>query len=155
MAVVILVHRRGEFVLSANDVKAAWACLCRTAPQMESGAVILGKRMSPDSDSDDSWYDPENDDMSVDEPQSEDSNGPESKLELDEELIVLGSDSETEPDEKKEEGTLKMSLADNGEKEMGENVSMIANALLESFAPPEEFNQLQVGLPARLLTYCG
>lgn len=156
-ALAILQHRRGGLVLSANDFKAAWAFLCRTAPQLESGAMILRERFSPDSDSDDSLYDPENDDMSVDEPQSEDPDGSESKVESDEELIVLGPDSETESDEEKESGTgvVEMSLVDNGEQEMADNVSLVANALLESFAPPEVFNQLQVRSPIRLLSSCG
>lgn len=155
MAVMILQHRTRirSFTLSANDVKAAWACLCRTAPQMESGALILRYRSSPDSDSEDSSYDPEkDDDMCVDPPEIGDAaDGTEFKLECDEELIVLGPDSETESDEDTEEGkrvAKKRSPGDNGDQEMAESdVSLVANALLESTAPPEVFNQLQVRLP--------
>lgn len=160
MAKTIALHRtrsmRGGSTLSANDVKAAWAFLCRTAPQMESAALMLRERSSPGSDSEDSWYDPEtDDDMCLDPPQIGDAEDePESELECDEDLIALGPDSETGSDEEHTEKgkrvAKKRSLGDNGEQEKGEvaenGVSMVANALLESTAPPEAFNQLQVRL---------
>ncbi|CAM9804586.1 unnamed protein product, partial [Pylaiella littoralis] len=37
-----------------------------------------------------------------------------------------------------------MSLVHDGEQKMAESVSLVANALLESLAPPEAYNQLQI-----------
>lgn len=153
MAVLILEHRRGGLVC-ANDAKAAWAFLCRNPPKMASAASVLPKYFTTDADdSDDSSYvyESENEYMSVEDPQEEeeeeaDSSGSESEMHLDEQHIALGPDSENESDEEKEEGTrgVEISPLDIGEQEMTENVSLVANALLESVAPPEVFNQLQV-----------
>lgn len=168
MAVLILQYRRGGSTLCSNDFKAAWACLCRAAPAMDCAAVILGRCLSGDgadgSDDDSSYVDgeSESDDMMsvVGSQQAEEENastcsGSESGMELDEGVIVLGPDSENESDEEeREEGSKKQKVemspvdsSSSGDKhqEMAENVSLIANALLESVAPPEAFNQLQVG----------
>lgn len=163
MAVEILEHRIGGGIsapdapiLCANDFKAAWACLCRTGPQSEF-AGILRNTLGPTEDAGDSddsddpdydEYDPESDGMSVDDPHEQDSSRSESEMELDEELIVLGPDSETESDEENEEraGGQEGALVDKGKQEMAQNMSLVANALLESMAAPEEFNQLQVRL---------
>lgn len=157
-AVKILEHRRGGSELCSNDFKAAWANLCRNSSQMDSGQTILGTNFSDSSDSEDSLYDPysDHDDMSVDEPQDEDSRGSGCQLELDEELIVFGPDSKDgEPENEGQEGTgaAEKSVVGNDEQEMVENMSTVANALLESVAPPQAFNQLQVRSPARLSSF--
>lgn len=71
-------------------------------------------------------------------------------------MIVQGADSETEPDEKKnkETGVVNMSLVHDGEQKMAESVSLVANALLESLAPPKAYNQLQVKSPAKPSPSC-
>lgn len=160
-AVVVLEYRQGNstfcvndeggFTLCANDVKTAWAFLCRDAAQMRSGEFLVNCLAEAD-DADDSDYvdDSEDEDMpadepSVDEPQNEDSSGSESGMEVDEELIVLGPDSEAEAREEQEAGRngVRVSPLDV-DKEMAESASLVANALLESVAPPAVFNQLQV-----------
>lgn len=149
MALCVLQYRRGGSTLCSNDFKAAWAILCRTAPQMKCASEILGRCLTEGADdADDSDYvsESEDDDMSVDDSQEEESSESESEIDLDEQLVVLGPDSETESDGETE-GTMKgvgVSPMDDGNKEMAENVSLVANALLESVAPPEVFNQLQV-----------
>lgn len=77
-AAVILKHGRGGFVLSANDLKTAWASLCRSAGPMKTRLKMLRAGTGSDSDDASYLYDSENDDVSVDESQNRDSDGPES-----------------------------------------------------------------------------
>ncbi len=142
MAVTIYDHRRSkDGVLSANDVKAAWACLCRCSSQMETAELILGGDFKDCSDSEDSTYHPENDDMSLDAASVASASS--SSSSESEGLIVLGPDSDSECDEQKER-VVGMSVVEDRKDDAAENASLIANALLESVAPPEVFNKLQV-----------
>lgn len=140
MASDIMCHRREDRVLSANDFKAAWACLCRCSPQMETAALILEGDFKDCSDSEDSTYHPERDDMSVDAASL--SSASSSSSSESEGLIVLGPDSDSECDE--QEGVGETSVVEDREDDTAENASLIANALLESVAPPQAFNKLQV-----------
>jgi len=142
MALIINSHRRSEDrVLSANDFKAAWAFLCRLSPQMETATLILGRDFKDCSDSEDSTYPSDSDDMSVDAASV--SSASSSSSSESEGLVVLGPDSDSECDEQ-EERVVETSVVDDHEDDAAENASLIANALLESAAPPDVFNKLQV-----------